>query len=94
MENKMYAVVSIGNTDNRLTQKEWSRFVEDVEKATSEAGKLHYFGGASTWAPWQNVAWIVELDGNADNLECELERIRKEYNQQSAFLVVGDGRFI
>ena len=44
----MYLVVSIGNTDNKLTQQEWSRFVHSVgELLQSYETHRHFFGGMS-----------------------------------------------
>ena len=90
----MYLVISIGNTDNKLTQQEWSNFVQEIDKVITEYGKVHFFGGASNWLPWQNVAWIIEVDNHRLSLDRRLEEIRKKYNQDSVFLMVGDGLFI
>jgi hypothetical protein len=91
----MYIVVSIGNSDDRLTQKEWNKFVEDVIDAVARAGKVHFFGGASTFAPWQNVAWIAEVKPkDMDSLTATIQHIRERYKQDSAFVMIGEGRFI
>jgi len=91
----MYIVISIGNSDDRLAQKEWNRFVEDVIEAVSMAGKVRFFGGASTFAPWQNVAWIAEVQPkDMDSLTVSIQRIRERYKQDSAFVMIGDGHFI
>ena len=89
-----YIAVSIGNSDDKLTQKEWNHFVEDMIELLS-AGKVHFFGGASTFAPWQNVAWIVEIPIKQTNIIlADIADLRKKYNQESAFVIVGDGLFI
>jgi predicted phage gp36 major capsid-like protein len=91
----MYVVVSIGNSDDKLSQKEWSQFVEDAAEAISKAGKVHFAGGSSTFAPWQNVAWIAEVQPkDVDNLGDEIRRIRERYKQDSAFVMIGEGLFI
>lgn len=91
----MYLVVSIGNSDDKLTQKEWNRFVEDVIDTLGEAGKVHFFGGASTFAPWQNVAWVVEIEPkNVDAAVNKIIGIRKRYSQDSAFVMIGEGLFV
>lgn len=90
-----YIAVSVGNTDNKLTQQDWNKFVEDVIDAVGTYGKVHFFGGASTWAPWQNVAWIVEVaPKDIDTLGDALTKIRKKYNQESVFIMVSEGMFI
>ncbi len=88
--------VSIGNTDNKLTQAQWSEFVEHVNKAVLAFAKnVHFFGGSANWMPWQNVAWI---------LDCEDEKIfvfketitfrRMQYNQESACFLESVSEFI
>jgi hypothetical protein len=90
----MYIAVSIGNTDDRLTQQEWNKFVEEVIDVLGDVGKVHFFGGASTWAPWQNVAWIVELREAPIAVMSRISDIREKYGQDSAFVLFGDGQFI
>jgi hypothetical protein len=92
----MYAVISIGNTDNKLTQQQWSVFVAAVNDVLKHYGKIHFFGGAPNWEPWQNVAWIVECSCAADvaNFSVALEAIRKQHDQDSIFILQGSGKFI
>jgi len=92
----LYATVSIGNTDNRLTQQEWHAFVDDVNGVLKHYGKIHFFGGASNWEMWQNVAWIVECSYAADisNFSVALDAIRKQYRQDSIFVLQGSAKFI
>jgi hypothetical protein len=90
----MYIVVSIGNSDDRLTQKEWNKFVEEMIDLLADSGKVHFFGGASTFAPWQNVAWIVELREAPIAVMARVSTIREKYKQDSAFVMVEEGQFI
>jgi hypothetical protein len=91
----MYVTVSIGNTDNRLTQQEWNRFVENAREFISKAGKVHFFGGAPNWEPWQNVAWIVEVQPKEVDVFVEqIISIRKTYQQDSAFVMISEGLFL
>ena len=89
----MYMAVSIGNTDNRLTQQEWSQFVSEINNALSRAGKIHFFGGAPNWERWQNVAWIAELDKSVVECSARISEIREKYKQDSAFVLFGEGIF-
>jgi hypothetical protein len=90
----MYLSVSIGNSDDKLTQKEWNRFVEEMIDLLADSGKVHFFGGSSNFAPWQNVAWIVELRDAPIIVMSKISKIREKYNQDSAFVLFGDGQFI
>lgn len=67
----MIIYVSIGNSDDKLTQQRWSRYVTEVRaairKAVQESVALpaavhgEWFSGADQ--PWQNAAWCFELSG-------------------------------
>jgi len=95
-EPNHYATISIGNSDDKLSQYEWSCFTQEMDTLIRNAMKVHFFGGGSTWMPWQNVAWIVELD-DLDlyaALKQQITRIRKKYNQEAAFLLEGPGQMI
>jgi hypothetical protein len=58
--------VQFGNSDDRLTQREWSELVAAVSRAVNaevldHGGGLHFFGTAPADAPWQNACWVIEL---------------------------------
>lgn len=91
-----YIVISIGNTDNKLTQQEWHDFVHYVNDTLDTYSKIHFFGGASNWERWQNVAWICEISESIDYilLSDKLKDIKKFYKQDSIFVQMGDGIFI
>jgi hypothetical protein len=93
----MNVVVSIGNTDNKLTQKEWSDFVAEVnEEIERREVQVHFFGGSPNWTPWQNVAWILEINdvALAQRFLGEVQRIRAKYRQDSAWVLVGKGEMV
>lgn len=94
--SSVYAVVSIGNTDNKLSQQQWHDFVADVTSVLNHYGKIHFFGGSPNWEWWQNVAWIIECRYVADisNFSVALEAIRKRYEQDSIFVLRGSPKFI
>lgn len=92
-----YIVISIGNSDNKLEQTEWSMFVADVQIAvlSFEDVRIHFFGGASNWDAWQNVAWIIQPRQKDINLIlAKVAEVREKYRQESAFVMVADGLFI
>lgn len=89
-------VVQIGNTDNKLTQAEWSHFVVAVNAKISEGSIAVHFMGGSAWdAPWQNACWVCGvLEDEVDELLGELTKVRKAYKQNSIAVQVGDTQFI
>jgi hypothetical protein len=90
----MYLVVSVGNTDNKLTQQEWYQFTSDVNDEVMQCGKTHFYGGPPNWWKYQNVAWIVELEVSVVEFTSRITKVRERYNQDSAFILYGEGRFV
>ena len=92
----MYITVSIGNSDNRLTQTEWHNFVNDMKLVIQlNTIQIHFFGGAPNWDPWQNVAWIAELEeGRLEGIQAAITKVRERYKQDSAMVMIGEARFI
>jgi hypothetical protein len=98
------AVISIGNSDDRLKQHEWSEFVSDVHDLI--VARWHfpvYFHGLSVGsAPWQNACWILDardLFGEpagmaVDILRKELSILAKKYKQDTIALLLGNTEFI
>ena len=89
-----YVTVSIGNSDNKLTQKEWNQFVVEMDAALHVEGKIHFFGASPNYEPWQNVAWILETDSNLISVEEVVRIIRKRNKQDSAFFLHGLADFV
>lgn len=98
-ENKC-VVISTGNTDNRLTQQQWSSMVHEMDLLIQEvAVQVHFFGGPSNYAPWQNAAWIAELDAAGAEiktleLRSELVKIRERYKQDSVMIMFAKPHFV
>lgn len=71
--------VQIGNSDDKLTQKEWGYFVQETDELVRTCAETIYFSGHSMPdAPWQNAAWCFDLPvGEEDGLQIRLqERLR------------------
>jgi hypothetical protein len=94
----MIVYVSIGNSDDHLTQAEWSNFwIEMSARVASVASITHGVWFSNPAGPWQNACWCLEF---ADSTEVEEAReaaveIRKKYRQDSiAWAEVPDTQFI
>jgi hypothetical protein len=75
--------VSIGNSDNKLTQREWSGFVCKVAKAVRRHAEIVHGEWASLpFAEWQNAAWCFEVFGGS-GLRVQLSYLASEYRQDS-----------
>lgn len=77
--------VQIGNSDDRLTQVEWNRFVIETGAAISALSThVHFFGGSENWQRWQNVCWLFEIEeSKATGLKDVLIQTRKYFRQHS-----------
>ena len=53
--------VSIGNSDDKLSQKEWAAYCVDVEAIVVTAAKaMHGKWTSPSRDPWQNACWCFE----------------------------------
>jgi len=88
--------VLIGNSDNKLSQKEWSEYWTEVCGTLSDFEiETHFSAGSHCHAPWQNIAWVMTIkDTDIQPLTNRLIEIRKRYNQDSIAILVGDTQFI
>lgn len=88
--------IQIGNSDDKLTQMEWAKFVACCEDAIeARTSQVHFAGGSSNWCAWQNFAWVIMLDPErAAELRCDLEEIRKIYRQESVAWTEGETQFV
>lgn len=92
----IYILVCVGNTDNKLTQYEWSKFVRAVgEMLQCYQTARHFFGGSETYAPWQNVSWLcVVNDAQLPEIKLNIRNLCDLYKQDSAYVLTGMGEFI
>lgn len=83
------AYVSIGNTDNKLTQVQWSMFIAAVRRVLDDGEhqvKLVFEGFALPDSQWQNACWGLLLPddrGLVEMLRRRLARIAGLYRQDS-----------
>jgi hypothetical protein len=88
--------VQIDNSDDKLTQKMWSHFVDEVDNAIKLlAAGIHFSGGSSARLRWQNYAWVFNVaDQYREPLSRKLAEIRKTYNQDSIAWTEGETLFV
>lgn len=92
----MNIVISVGNTDNKLTQQEFSNYVKQIDALVETyCTQKHFFGGSNTYDAWQNVTWLCDIEQiNLGNLEVHLSFARRYFKQDSIFFLSGVGKFI
>lgn len=84
--------ILIGNSDDKLSQMEWSIFVRDCDNAITRWSKeVHFSGGSSITSKFQNFCWVVELKENMDKfLKDELLNLKILHHQSSIAVVTGE----
>ena len=86
--------LQIGNSDDKLSQGEWSKFLREIDFTLGYA-ELHFTGYSSPTAPWQNAAFIFNVSrGQADNLKEKIQQLRQKYNQDSVAWMEGKVEFV
>lgn len=79
--------VSIGNSDDRLPQREWAEFYRTVNLALRSAPAVTQLHGQWVSEPasaWQNACWCVEVDpAGVPELKSILGRIGRSFAQDS-----------
>jgi hypothetical protein len=85
--------ISIGNSDDKLTQADWSSFVLDVDRAFEAAVRYEGARVHGRWyslphdEPWQNACWCAEWHDDLGHVATALKRtlatIARAYRQDS-----------
>lgn len=85
-------VIQIGNSDDKLGQRDWSAFVKCVQLVIEKHVDQIHFGGASeNSAPCQNCCWVLSVDkSNMDILREQLVSACYLYKQDSLAWLEGD----
>jgi hypothetical protein len=84
--------ISIGNSDDKLTQAEWARFFSATSKAIRgthfrgdpQIRQVHGQWASEPASAWQNACWCVEMnEAGAEELRWLLKRMAKMFRQDS-----------
>lgn len=82
--------ISIGNSDDKLSQAEWARFVNRTDFLL-EPDETVILARHGSWRsrpddPWQNACWCVELPADSPfvgNVRASLRAMAREFGQDS-----------
>jgi hypothetical protein len=95
--------ISIGNSDDKLTQLEWAQFVDEVDRAVSAAVKYEGNQVHGRWyslptEPWQNACWCVQFHDELAHVMRDLRQglavIARWHRQDSITWAVAETEFI
>lgn len=95
----MIYYITIGNSDNKLTQADWSAFCAGINAMCRHySSAIHGEWHSLPSSPWQNANWCVEIYQKGeivDDFKNDLTEIAKFYRQDSiAFATVGELEFL
>lgn len=93
----MNVYLSIGNSDDKLTQAEWSQFVSHMAaELNSWTCQIHGTWFSRPDDPWQNANWCLEFidEAHMNQARAEVIRIRRYWRQDSVAWAVAEPEFI
>lgn len=94
----MIVYVSIGNSDDKLTQKEWTQFIVAIlARIKPLATATHGEWFSAPQAPWQNACWCFEFPADPAvlaEIREVLAEIREEFRQDSIAFATAETEFI
>lgn len=86
--------ICIGNSDDKLTQVEWSNFCKAI-RIVLHFYTVHFSGVSNGSAAWQNACWVFELPEDKEKeLKSKITEIRKHFRQDSVAWTEGNTEFI
>ena len=93
---KKIIYLSIGNSDDKLTQIEWSSFVVEIITRVVSIGHTHGAWYSLPHTAYQNACWCLEFDNVADLAEARevATEIRKKWRQDSVAWATASTEFI
>lgn len=76
--------ISIGNSDDKLTQAEWAHFYGSVTDWIDEyATAVHGRWASEPTSPYQNACWCIEVNEGAWRLREGLAHVADTFRQDS-----------
>lgn len=96
MRQRKTVYISIGNAEDRLTQSEWSRFIQAVSTVIGTCTEIRHGDWRSIPdAPVQNACWCIEIEAKwVPWLQRQLAFIARTFQQESIGWTVGDLGYI
>lgn len=96
MLDKITVIILIGNSDNKLSQKDWHYFVSDVRTIIWLFEKeTHFIGSTEPFSEYQSGCFVFVIEQN--QLEALKERLvlcKKRHQQNFIAMIVGNTQLI
>jgi len=93
---KITAIVLIGNSDDKLTQKDWHYFVTDVRTIIWTFEKeTHFIGSTEPFSQYQSACFVFEMEKNQlEAFKNKLVLVKLRHKQNFIALIVGNTQLI
>lgn len=87
---------AIGNSDDKLSQSDWSRYIDEFQRVMTIASRvIHGQWYSEPRSVFQNACMSIEVDvDKLDSLKVNLGRLRNKYDQDSIALNVSETEFV
>lgn len=101
--NATAIVIAIGNSDDKLTQREWAELIEEFEGWVDFYQEGVRFTLHGRWfsapdAPWQNAAWSIAWPDDElaaiRSFKQDLRRVLAKYRQDTMAWTTGNTELI
>jgi len=89
-------VIQVGNSDDKLCQKDWHRYVHEIRRSVLLFTEdLHFDGCSRGDSQYQNACIVAGIRVSClDKLCAELSRVGGRYRQDSVAVITGEVTFI
>ncbi|RTK96549.1 MAG: hypothetical protein EKK64_03705 [Neisseriaceae bacterium] len=96
MLDKITVIVLIGNSDNKLTQKEWHYYASDVRTIIWIFEKeTHFIGSTEPFSEYQSGCFVFVIEKEQlEELKNRLTLCKQRHNQNFIAMIVGNTQFI
>ena len=88
--------ILIGNSDDKLSQKEWAEFVRTVSMYLTGVADWQFSGISHGDAEWQNACWVVlfHTEDDFNRVKKLISKLRNEFHQDSIAWIEGYTEFL
>lgn len=88
--------ILIGNSDDKLSQKQWAEFVGNIEYWVKKfCSNIHFSGGSANNLPWQNYCIVFEVEKDKEIwIKENIIELKQKYNQNSIAWIDGQTIFL
>lgn len=89
--------VQTGNSDDKLSQRDWAELAAKVEQAVMRNSvQIHFSGAAAATMPWQNACVVAEVKDPFQMLQLtkELKAIGRQFKQDAIAVTFGQTEMV